>query len=429
MKRLLVLSYYFPPLGMSGVQRTLKFVKYLPQFGWHPVVITPDHRGSYGHDPALLDEIPATRIVRTFSLDPLYLSPRRPDPRAINHHRRAIAAVSAACVPDNKVGWIPFAVNAGLAAARQGPVAAVFSSAPPYSSHLAALVLARALSLPLIVDYRDAWSQDNPLSHLPTAAHRRIQLALERMVSRRARLTIAINQEILDGLRSNAGGDLPGCVVPHGFDPDDFAGPPPPVSPIGFTLAYSGTFIGDRDPVVLARAVADLRSRRPDLAAGLRVEIAGAHRPQDRRAIAGLGVADAFTFHSFLPHHRSVALMRQADALWLIIGAGEGSTVSTGKLYEYLGARRPIIASVPDHGAAAAIVRETSSGVIVDPGDHRRLSAVLEQLMAAKAAGRDSFRPAEAALARYDRKDITRRLAGLLDRCRRASGTGRAGHG
>ncbi|MCU0606502.1 MAG: glycosyltransferase [Candidatus Edwardsbacteria bacterium] len=427
MKRVLVLSYYFPPLGMSGVQRMLKFVKYLPQSGWQPIVITPDHRGSYGYDAALLDQIPSTRIVRTRSIDPLFLSPRRGDPQAMNRHRGLVSAISAGCLPDNKIGWIPFAVAAGLKIARQVPITAVFSTAPPYSSHLAALLIARSIGRPLVVDYRDAWSQPNPLSHVPTALHRRLQRSLERLVQRHAALTIAINREILAGMPRTDGNRPTGLVLPHGYDPDDFTGPDPRPSPHGFVIAYSGTFIGDRGPVVLAKAVADLRRRRPDLATGVRIDVAGAHRPQDLRAVAHLGVGDLFVFRSFLPHRQAIELIRRADALWLIIAAAEGPTVSTGKLYEYLGARRPILASVPGRCAAAAIVRETSTGVIIDPGDHRRLSAEIERLIVAKLTGRRAYRPDFRAIAGYDRRVIAGALARRLDRCAALTGSPRGG--
>ncbi|HTY09168.1 MAG TPA: glycosyltransferase family 4 protein, partial [Candidatus Edwardsbacteria bacterium] len=415
MKRLLVLAYYFPPLGMSGVQRTLKFVKYLPENGWQPVVVTPDHRGSYGHDPALLAEAAPATIVRTRSLDPLFLSPPRNDPHAVNKHRGSINLVNFFFVPDNKIGWVPFAVAAGVRAGRRQRIDAVYSTAPPYSSHLAALLVATILGKPLVTDYRDAWSQRNPLNHLPTALHQRINRALERCVSRHSRLVMAINREIADGLRAADQPPDKFVVVPHGYDPQDFAGLPRPDRGQKFTLAYSGTFMGDRNPAVLAEAVSHLKRNQPQLYADLRVVIAGSHRPQDPGIVARLGISDVFDFRSYLPHQQSLALITQADALWLVIGAREGPTVSSSKLYEYLGAGRPVIASIPAGCAAARIIAQTKAGIILDPRDAQGLAAAIAALYQRRQQGRPLFKPEAAEVSAYDRRAITQRFARLLD--------------
>lgn len=415
MKNLLVLSYYFPPLGMSGVQRTLKFVKYLPENGWHPIVVTPNHRGNYGHDPALLAEVPGADVFRTFSLDPLFLSPPRLGPQSVNKQRGLINLVNAAFLPDNKIGWIPFAVAAGLRIARLMKIDAVYSTAPPYSSHVAAMLIARALRRPLITDYRDAWSQDNPLARRPARIQQRIDRWLEHCVTNHSRMVMAINQEIIDGLRAADPGGSKFHCIPHGFDPADFAGLPRPDPRQHFTIAYSGTFTGDRNPEALAAAVRLLAQERPALAADIRIVIAGAHRSQDPGIIERMGLADTFTFRSFLPHHECLAITAKADALWLVIGATEGPTVSSSKLYEYLGAGKPIIASIPANCAAARIIQRTNAGVIVAPGDHRLLAGEIARLYDAKAAGRSVYQPVNVEISTYDRRMIARQFARLLD--------------
>ncbi|MDI6739276.1 MAG: glycosyl transferase family 1, partial [Candidatus Edwardsbacteria bacterium] len=175
MKRLLVLSYYFPPLGMSGVQRVLKLVKYLPRFGWQPVVVTPGFTGTYAYDQDLLAEA-AAPVFRTFSLDPLFLSPQKHD-AGLAARRGFLAWLNHWFIPDNKIGWIPFAVRAGMRAAQRYPIDAILSSAPPYSSHLAGVILKRALGKPLVSDFRDSWTNYTWVSY-PTRFHRYYDQAL-----------------------------------------------------------------------------------------------------------------------------------------------------------------------------------------------------------------------------------------------------------
>jgi hypothetical protein len=117
----------------------------------------------------------------------------------------------------------------------------------------------------------------------------------------------------------------------------------------------------------------------------------------------------------FLPHDRIVEMLRRADALWMTVGRNEGPTVSTSKIYEYLGARKPILASVPSDGPAAALIRETGSGQVLDPEDHVSLSRAIAGLCRLRRSGQRAYHGDPAALARYDRREIARRLAGMLD--------------
>jgi glycosyltransferase involved in cell wall biosynthesis len=409
---LLVLSYYFPPLGMSGVQRTLKFVKYLPAAGWHPVVVSPRPRGGYGYDPSLLDEAKDAAIIRTFSLDPASLSGARHRPSAVERHGAA-AALGAWALPDAKAGWVPWAVSAGLRAAETCGIDAIYSTAPPHSSHLAGVLLQRMLRRPLVCDFRDAWTRYT-WARYPTALHARIDRRLERAVVQEADLVIAVNQAILDGLMASHPhpDQKKFTLVPHGFDPADFASPPE-ITPGHFRIVHAGTFIRNRGPQPLLDALRILRERQPPMFESIRVTFVGAHRHCDVESVRRAGLDGMIAFTGYLPHRRSVEHLQGATALWLVMGPEETANVTPGKMFEYLGARKPILASIPAGGEAAAIIAATSAGTVVDPGDPAALADTLAALLDGWQRGESLYRGDPEAVARYDR----RRSAVLLGSC------------
>ena len=185
MRRVLVVAYYFPPLGLSGVQRVAGFVRHLPEYGWQPTVITAKPGGYFAHDKSLWSPIEdaGIRVVRTKSLDPTRLFRSGATVRLPQETRRQTLSYISnwLFIPDNKLGWKPFALRAGLRQAAAQRFDAVFSSAPPYTGHLIGRKLSRTLKLPLITDFRDDWV-GNPRHIYPTALHRRLHIQQERQV-------------------------------------------------------------------------------------------------------------------------------------------------------------------------------------------------------------------------------------------------------
>ncbi len=415
MRNLLFLAYYFPPSG--GVLRLVKLAKYLPEFGWRPLVVCPRPRGIYRHDPELLAELGTSLIFRTTSLDPTFLMPPRTDAAKIRGRRKAIDRLNQLFVPDNKLGWVPFAVSCGLKLSRSHTIDAIFSSAPPYSSHLAGVLLKKLLRRPLVCDFRDAWSQPNTLNLRLPSWHRTMNRALERWVMSHSDLTTCINRPIMEGLQGfGAANSGRFCLLPQGYDPEDFpegSGTMPDKE--HFIIAYTGTITEHRRLDVLARAFSSLRQGHPDLEKKLLFTLAGVHQPADLDPFLQHGLADRLQYQGYLPHKRIVEMLRQADALWMVVGQREGPTVSTSKIYEYLGARRPILASVPPEGPAAALIRETGCGQVFAPDDHLSLAEAIAKLCRDKFSGRHAGAVGWAAVVKYDRLQIARRFAGQLD--------------
>ena len=184
MRRVLVIAYYFPPMGLSGVQRVAKFVKYLPEHGWQPTVLTIEPAGYYAYDTTLLHEVKqaGVAICRTASWDPTRFFRRHQTiPLPSEPQRRRLSTVSQLLfVPDNKIGWLPHALRAGRRLLKERAFDAIFSSAPPYTAHLIAARLSRQSGVPLVVDFRDDWV-GNPRHVYPTPLHRYLNGRLERL--------------------------------------------------------------------------------------------------------------------------------------------------------------------------------------------------------------------------------------------------------
>jgi len=416
MRNLLFLSYYFPPAG--GVLRIVKLAKYLPRFGWHPLVVCPRPRGIYRFDPSLARDTARSEVFGTFSFDPAFLSAKRNDPSLISRRRGLIGSVNSFFIPDSRIGWVPFAVRRGLQLARCRPIDAIFSSAPPYSSHLAGLILRRATGRPLVCDFRDAWSQPNPLSLGHAPWQRALNRRLEARVVAGSDLVTAINEPILSGLQGISGKNVfQRQVLDQGYDPEDFpARPPAGRGDRPFTIAYTGTLTRHRKLDPLVAALSRLQTDRPDIVDTVRVVVAGVHSSQDRSAVDASGLAPAFEFHQYLSHDRVLEIIGGADALWMVIGRAEGPTVATSKIYEYLGTRTPILASVPLDGPAAKLVEQTGSGRAIDPDDVLGLATAIRDLHQRWKSGRPLFHGDAGTLARYDRRFIAEKFARTLDR-------------
>ena len=419
-KRVLVVAYYFPPMGGSGVQRVAKLVKYLPRYGWQPEVLTAKPGGYLAFDPSLLEEIEGAGVPvhRTSSWDPTRLF-RREKATGLpkeDVRRRASEWSQYVFVPDNKIGWAPHALGAGRRLLRQRRFDVLFASAPPYTALLVAAHLSRTSGLPLVADFRDDWL-GNPRHVYPTSVHRWLHERLERYVLRASRRVLTINAPIQARLRASArvaGTSVPVEVLPQGFDPEDFEiAPAPRPSKDKIRFLYSGLFYDAQTPNFFLQALAAVVARRPDVRGRVEAAFAGLVPEASRRLAEGLGISDLVHYEGYLPHREAVAHLRAADVLWMTIGARPGAEgISTGKLFEYMGARKPILALVPP-GAARDALEPYGAARVVEPSDVDAIAAAIEALFDAWQVG-SLPQPDEAYVRRFDRAELAGTLAGIL---------------
>ncbi len=431
---LLFVAYYFPPLGLSGVLRPLKFVKYLAARGWNITVLTASQRSYYAFDPSLTQEIPGSVIVeRTPSID-LHLLPGHGGGEAVTRLPGSLGRKMSrlALVPDSKIGWYPFAVGAGLRRSRQTGPDVVMATGPPWTSFLVGRRIAGSLNLPLVLDYRDSWLMDVQ-SPLPTGFHRRAAGRLESGVVGRSSGVITVNETVRDELRQRyPSHENEILTIYNGFDPEDFERLPAVESPFSrentLGLIYLGTLYQDVNvPVALFRALARLRRKgviAPEADAGdepsrppLEVVFVGVVDPRFVDLSRELGISDLVGFHPYRPHREALAALPFADAALLLVDPHEHADRHVpGKLYEYLGARLPVVALAPAGSEAARIVGSNGAGIILPPDDVEEIGRGLERLLRSKEVGEALPRISASALCPFDRRLQAEVLHEVLER-------------
>jgi len=374
--KVLVVAYYFPPMGLSGVQRTLKFVKYLPNYGWEPTVLTVTPTAYYALDYGMLRELTESNIktIRTNSLDPTRLfESGKPVKMPHEKLRNFLSGISQTIfVPDNKIGWRHEAIRAGRKLLQEEEFNVIFSTAPPYTCHLIGAVLSKEFGVPLVIDYRDAWV-DNPLHLYITPFHRVIHQRLEKRVLKTSNRIITINRRIkelmLRRYRFLNYNDI--AIIPQGYDPEDFQVDDTFKLPFSkkMRFTYAGTFYRNRTPKYFLRALSEVIKEYPNLGKKIESVFIGSFRKENLAMIESFGLKDVVKVFGYLDHKSTVRYLMTSDVLWMTIGNGKGEDqVSTGKLYEYIGSRKPIFGLVPD-GIAKSTILESGAGKVSNPDD------------------------------------------------------------
>lgn len=425
MRRLLLVSYFFPPAAGGGVARALSFARYLPLHGWQVSVICADPEAAPLRDASRAARLPEGVEVLPvpmpggFALGRRAVLGRAGSGRPSGLYRAARALAGWGLVPDSYAPWRGAAVRSASARLARGGIDAVLTSSPPDTVHLVGLDLKRAGGPPWVADFRDPWvglTYRRP----PTAWHAARHRALRGAVLAGADRVLATTHAaagIFRALLGPAGADRV-AVLPNGWEADaetpaPAVAPGPAPVPGGATLrlVYTGTLWDVPATGACLAGLARARAAQPGAAVGL--DLVGPHESGEPRFAARLGLEDVVRFHGQVPYARSRALQAAADVLLLLQVHGPGyETAIPGKLYEYLAADRPILAFLPA-GEAADLVRQ-AGGWVVAPGDEPAAAEAFARLLRGeRPAGGSEPRRALADAHRRDR--IAADLARLLD--------------
>jgi len=383
MFKVLIIAYYFPPMGLSSAQRTLKFAKYMKDFNWEPTVITTGDLGFVAPDNALLKEAEeeGIKIIRTESREGGSLLQKYSTATIPTEFVRNIASKisKSLFIPDTKTSWAEKAYAAAKDILEKERFDAIYVSIPPYSSFVMAARLKAEFDIPLFVDYRDLWFK-NPNSFYPTFFHRVKHKKLEYSSLRLAEKVITVNRKIKESVLLRYGflnfDDV--VIIPQGFDSKDFEKLEPiPRNDKKLWLTYSGKFGENMTPEFLLKAFKNLSIERPDITQNIELHFVGGLGKTSKKLVAKLGLNDYVRDYGQIDHTEALRKVISSDVLWMMVGNSINSdTVSTGKLFEYFGAGKPILGCVPE-GAAMAALKEYKASFIARPDDIEEIKQVL----------------------------------------------------
>jgi glycosyltransferase involved in cell wall biosynthesis len=420
-RRVLVIAYYFPPMGLSGVQRTSKFVKYLPQYGWEPTVLTVQNVGYFAQDESLLQELEGrnVRIARTPAAGPGKFLVKRETVRLPSERtRKWLSRVSDTLfIPDNKIGWKKTAVKTALDLHRETPFDLIFSTAPPFTDFLIGSAVKAAIRKPLVLDYRDPWLE-YPFRFYPTPLHRWRHKVLERSALKASSHVITTNRRVKETLIALypflTYHDID--IISQGFDPEDFA-PVQSAVPESFVrkaggtmrITYTGIFWENRVPTAFLHGLAALLAEQPRLRTKIEALFVGNFREENLRTVERLGLKDVVRTVDYVPHQECVRYLQDSDLLWMIVRDDLGSP---GKTYDYIGAGKPVLGLVPDGFLKTTI--EEAGGTAVPPDDIPAITRALADFYRRFEEGRLTG-PPEDVRQRYDRQQLTGSLVRVFN--------------
>ena len=425
MKRVLIIAYYWPPSGGSGVQRWVKFVKYLPAEGWEPVVFAPLNADYPSLDPTFQAEVPAdVEVLRGRIWEPYAAYRKLTGAKSTQvteissgkktwKQRLSLWIRANLFVPDPRVGWVKPSVKTLKAYLKEHPVDAVVTTGPPHSVHLIGLRLHQALGVPWIPDFRDPWSRMYYLKYLPmTPATWRKLRRLEQKVLDQSTTVLACTPLVQEEFRAQT--LTPVACITNGFDEEDFTGPAPEGDG-HFNITHTGLFAADGNPLVLWKVLGALAAEDPQFRAAFRLRLAGKVDREVLEAIGAQGLIDNVISLGYCDHAKAVREQRSATLLLLPLrNDPEYRPILPGKLFEYLAARRPVLGIGQPDGAMARVLSATQAGITADWADAAAMKAFIG---AAWAQFREGGVPATAGdIGPYTRRNLTKALAQLLEK-------------
>jgi len=428
-KKMLIFAYYFPPLGVSGVQRVTKLVKFLPRSGWNCSVITPNPLHYYAFDATLLNSIPPeSKVIRTPSLCPQRLArillefkarfggrPYSP-PKFITPAKRGfLSLLKNFIIPDEKLGWLPFAVRAGLEEISTGHYKAIMTTSPPESIHLIGLILSKVTGIPWLADFRDEWAtrairKDQP-SPTKWANHRLEALVLsgaDAVTTVSPKMTADFSARHPEKPRERF------ATITNGFDPEVLPWKPKENGSGKMVLTHVGNFVGLHSAKIFLQELSRMKEKDDKLGEKLTVRFLGMMRSEDVDLAESFGIGDVVEFCGYLPHRDALQALLESDALLLLISEEVERSRILLKTFEYLWARRPILAIGP-MTEGMRLLQRLGIARIVSSSEGFRVQSELRHLIEDFRSGNLQSQVPHLELKPYSWPELTKRMAELLD--------------
>lgn len=431
MTNILIITYYWPPAGGPGVQRILKFTKYLPGFGIKPHILTIQNGDFPAMDETLADDIPADLVIKKVKgWEPYglfrFLTGRKKDEKIpvgilVQDNPSILKKIFSwirlnLFIPDGRLFLvIPF-IRAARKMIYDYNIDCIITTGPPHSMHLPVLWLSKRVSIPWIADFRDPWTdiyyyQSQPRSKLT----KRIDQSLEKSVLRSASDIITVSPQITKQLtaiseKANV------VTIFNGYDHDDFSSHSNSEVKDRFRIAYIGNFKANQNIDQLWSVLSDLSSKNNELANTLEIIIVGNIHTEVIDTLNERGLSKFLKLVNYVPHHQAIEIMRSSSVLLFIIPNVSGNSgIITGKLFDYLASSRPLLAIGPPDGDAAEILCQVKAGEMIDPSDTVGLSNRINDLFHLWKIGKLSTAvPERTLINQFERKQLSGALSEII---------------
>ena len=424
--KVLVIAYYWPPAGGAGVQRWLKFVKYLQDFGWEPVVYTAENGEVPVIDPSLEKDVPPNiTIIKQPILEPYslykrfvgqkkeekinagFLSESKKNPLL---EKTSVFIRGNLFIPDARMLWIKPSIRFLTAYLKNNPVDVIVSTGPPHSMHLIALGLKNALGIPWLADFRDPWTNIDYYDQLMlTSWADKKHRALEKLVIQSCDELLVISEGMKREFLS-LGAKNP-IVITNGYDETDFPVGHPPSGQ--FSLSHIGAMNKDRNDKALWDALEELCAENSEFKADFILKLIGKNDIEVKQRLENSSIPVEYI--AYLPHDEVVKFTMDSAVLLLPLNnTPNARDILTGKLFEYLAASRPILCLGPVDGDCAAILNKTGNGKTVNFGDKNGIKSVIMEYYSK--FKENSLHVKGQDVSEYSRRALTGKLAEVLNK-------------
>ena len=426
MKRVLVISYYWPPSGGSGVQRWVKFAKYLPAEDWQPVIYTPENPELTSVDRNLENDIPPeAEVIKTRITEPYSIyrnitgkkDGKQEEVNPISDGKKSFMQKAALFIrgnffiPDPRCLWIRPSVKFLKKYLKEHPADIIVSTGPPHSMHIIAMKTAKETGLPWIADFRDPWTRMFYFKHLPlTSWARKKHIALEKKVLDSASAIVTVTKPLKEEFESMT--ETPVYCITNGYDKADFD---QLVEPDGFfNITHTGLFAADGNPETLWKVLAEKCGEDEEFRKLLRIRLVGKTDREITESVISCGLAENLRNLGYQTH--LVATREQMGASVLLLPQRkepEYKSVLTGKIFEYMASGHPILGIGMTECAMSELLDETRSGRMIEWDDAEGMKDFIDTCWE---KFRNDDRTSDTAdISGYSRRELTAKMARLME--------------
>lgn len=432
MKKVLIITYYWPPAGGPGVQRVLKFAKYLPEFGWQPIILTVKNGEYPAIDESLEVEIPDNcKVYKTASLEPNLFYKKftgmavdEKIPTAVlaaentNWKKRLANWIRLNLfIPDAKIGWIPFAVRKGKKIIKAEKPDIIFSSSPPPTVHLIARKLAKWSGIKWVADFRDPWTDIYHYNKVKMSARSlNRDKDKEKEIVTSADEIITVSQNVAELLNEKTTKAREIHIIPNGYDEADFYNLKDEPAFDKFTIAYAGKINNQQNPSNLWKILGNMVKENPTFAANFQILLMGNITDEVITEIKQNNLEKELKNPGYVDHQTALKYLKKSHILLLLIpNTGKNKGIITGKLFEYIAMEKFILGFGPKDGDAAEILEQTNTGRMFEFNEIQEVRNEITrqyknwQKGLTQKVNREEIR-------KYSRRKLTERLVGVFEK-------------